>query len=103
MKTIAALVLAAATFASLSAHALTPSDLNGSSAAGALAQRTIVIDARTRYVNVNQGDIINFVSKGSSVTWIFDGIKQAIPLSTLFPADPELAKVEIYITPASVS
>ena len=103
MKTISALVLAAATFASLSAQALTLSDLNGSSAASAVAQRTIVVDASTRYVNVNQGDIVTFVNNGMSVTWVFDGIKQAIPLSTLFPANAALGNIEIYIAPASVS
>lgn len=98
MKTVSALAFAAiATFASLSAHALTLSDQIGSAAPITAAQRTIVIDASTRAVNVAYGDTVNFISNGKSVTWTFDGIKPVIPLSTLFPADAAAGNVEIYI------
>lgn len=103
MKSISALFFAAATVASLSAHALTPSDLNGMASPMTSAQRTIVIDANTRFVNVAHGETVHFVNNGVNVTWTFDGIKPVLPLSTLFPTDAALGQIEVYIAPEVVS
>ena len=104
MKTVSALAFAAiTTFASLSAHALTLSDQFGSASPVTAAQRVIVVDAGTRYVNVEHGDTVTLIVNGKSVTWTFDGLKPVIPLSTLFPSDAGAGNVEIFVASSVLS
>src|SRR5712691_13094432 len=95
IPSIAALTLSAA---SLSAGAaLKPTDLFGESAQApsaeraiisAVADRTITIDDKTKWVNVSHYEVIRFASNGREFTWYFDGLAQSRPfdLSQLAPA-----------------
>lgn len=85
MKFIATALFAATVSLSASAFAITSSGLIGHNVDGAIAQRTINVDNQTRYINVQRGDIVKFVSGNNSVVWQFDGIDQNIPLSQIFP------------------
>src|SRR5258708_36551860 len=82
LKAVAALALSAA---SLSAFALTNADLYGEAASPAAAERTIVIGANTRFVNVNHGEIVKFVANGREFAWDFDGVPQAFDLKQVPP------------------
>jgi hypothetical protein len=101
MKTIAAPLFIATLFASASASAfaLTTSDLYGSAAGAGFAQRTIVIDGNTRYVNVQHGETVIIRDGDNTISWNFDGIDQAFDLSKILPAAANGQKVEVYVAP----
>jgi len=108
-RSIAVLTLSAA---SLSAGAaLKPTDLFGEPAQApsaeraivtAVADRTITIDDKTRWVNVNHYEVIRFVSNGREFTWYFDGMAQPRPfdLIQLAPAGFVNHSVTVYVAPS---
>jgi hypothetical protein len=98
MKTFAkAVAVLALSAASLSAVALTNADLYGEAASPAAAERTIVIGANTRFVNVNHGEIVKFVANGQEFTWDFDGVPQAFDLKQVAPQGAIDHSVRVYI------
>jgi hypothetical protein len=97
MKFIATVLLATATTFSVSAYAITSGDQIGHSANGTIAQRTIDVNANTRYVNVQRGDIVEFTAGSNSVVWQFDGVKETIPLSQVFPSAADAQNVTVYV------
>src|SRR5580658_8438799 len=50
------------------------------------ADRTIVIDAGTRYVNVSQGEKVKFVANGREYVVDFNGVDRNTDLRHLLPA-----------------
>src|SRR6267143_7327055 len=94
VKAVAVLALSAA---SLSAVALTNADRYGEAAIPVDAQRTIVIGANTRFVNVNHGEIVKFVANGQEFTWDFDGVPQAFDLKQVAPQGAIDHSVRVYI------
>jgi len=108
-RSIAVLTLSAA---SLSAGAaLKPTDLFGEPAQApsaeraivtAVADRTITIDDKTKWVNVNHYEVIRFVSNGREFTWYFDGMAQPRPfdLIQLAPAGFVNHSVTVYVAPS---
>lgn len=97
MKTIASLILAASCTLSASAFALTPADQYGTAAATSVAQRTIVIDSQTRYVNVKHGETVTLRDGANSVKWYFDGLNGSFALSKIFAAPGLNPDVKIYV------
>jgi heavy-metal resistance protein CzcE len=93
-STIAALTLSAM---SLSAVAMTNADLYGEAASPAVAERTIVIGANTRFVNVNHGEIVKFVANGKEFAWDFDGLPQSFDLKQVAPQGAIDHNVRVYI------
>jgi len=85
MKTLKAVAVLALSAASLSAVAMTNADRYGEAASPAVAERTIVIGANTRLVNVNHGEIVKFVANGQEFTWDFDGVPQSFDLKNVAP------------------
>jgi hypothetical protein len=100
MNTIAKLLFAATLTLGTSAFAATPADLYGSAVTPAFTQRTIVIDATTRHVNVKHGEIVTFVNGANRVSWLFDGVQPSVALATIFPAAGTAASVQVYVEPA---
>jgi hypothetical protein len=108
-RSIAVLTLSAA---SLSAFASSkPSDLFGEPAVApsperaiviAVADRTITIDDKTKWVNVEHFEVIRFVSKGREFTWYFDGMAQPRPfdLTQVAPAGFVDHSVTVYVSPS---
>lgn len=87
MKSRSLILAAAALVASTLASATVSKELLGSVSSADQAMRTIVITPSTRYVNVNQGDVVTFISNGKSFTWNFDGPQLlAFSLSRVAPA-----------------
>jgi len=108
-RSIAVLTLSAA---SLSAGAaLKPTDLFGEPAQApsaeraiisAVADRTITIDDKTKWVNVNHYEVIRFASSGREFTWYFDGVAQPRPfdLMQIAPAGFVDHGVTVYVAPS---
>jgi hypothetical protein len=81
---VAALTLSAA---SISAFALTSSDVYGEpAAADAAYDRTVVVTPQTKYINVTHGEIVNLKIGGKDVAWNFDGMAgQSFDLAKIAP------------------
>lgn len=105
MKTISPLVaplFIAVAFASSSAYALTTADQYGSAVNPQFTQRTIVVDASTRYVNVKHGETVTIQDGDQSVSWNFDGLRPSFMLSTILPAAAAVKTrkpVQVYVAP----
>ena len=91
---VAALTLSAA---SISAFALTSSDMYGEpAAADAAYDRTIVVTPQTRYINVSHGEVVNLKVGGKDIAWNFDGVAgQPFDLSKIAPEADH--KVQVYV------
>jgi len=94
VKAVAVLALSAA---SLSAFALTNADRYGEAASPVTAERTIVIGANTRSVNVNHGETVKFVANGQEFAWDFDGLPQSFDLKQVAPQGAIDHDVSVYI------
>lgn len=103
MKT-SQLILGAALAATLGAASLSASAaasiLIGESAPVSSAQRTVVIDSNTKWVNVTQDEVVKFVVNGREFAWDFDGLPQRIDLATIAPAGTLDHPVLAYVAPS---
>ena len=108
MKRITSLIAVALSAASLSAAAATRADLLGEPAqqpsaarvaVTAVADRTIEITGGTKWVNVNHGEVVRFVSNGREFTWYFDGVSQPQPfdMTEIAPAGFLDHGVKVYV------
>src|SRR5258706_15777759 len=70
---------------------------SGEPAPPAAAERTIVIGANTRFVNVNHGEIVKFVANGQEFAWDFDGLPQVFDLKQVAPQGAIDHSVRVYI------
>jgi plastocyanin len=63
------------------------------------AQRVIVVKPDTKWVNVNNGDTVEFQLNGASVTWSFNTLQgeSAFDLSKIAPAGSLDHKVTVYV------
>ena len=73
----------------------------GSPLSPASGQRTIVLNADTKWVNVAQGEAIKFVAGASEFGWRFDGPGgRSFDLRQVAPAGSLSNPVQVYIAPA---
>lgn len=94
--------LAAASFAMLMAGAAFAADDTteyGQAVAATNAQRVIVVKPDTKWVNVNDGDTVEFQFNGSSLTWNFSTLRgeSAFDLSRIVPAGTLDQMVTVYV------
>src|SRR5258706_7536436 len=82
--TLAALALSA--FSLAATATVTEADVLGHAAQLAAAQRTIVINAKTKWVNVKHGETVRVVAGGQGVTWDLDGMSSSFALNRVAPA-----------------
>jgi hypothetical protein len=108
MKLITSLFAVTLSAASLSAAAAMRADLLGEPAqpasavrtiVTAVAERTIDITGGTKWVNVNHGEVVRFVSNGREFTWYFDGVSQPQPfdMTEIAPAGFVDQGVKVYV------
>lgn len=108
MKRITSLIAVALSAASLSAAAATRTDLLGEPAQQPSAERAVVtaaygrtieITGGTKWVNVNHGEVVRFVSNGREFTWYFDGVSQPQPfdITEIAPAGFLDHGVKVYV------
>ena len=95
--TLAALALSAFSLAAIAT--VTEADVLGHPAELLAAQRTIVINAKTKWVNVKHGEVVRFVAGGQEFTWAFDGMSSAFKLNRIAPAGALGREVTAYISP----
>ncbi len=93
---IALLALAAA-----GAHAATRTDLLGDKAPLSAATRTVQVTAKTRHVDVAQGEIVKFEANGKSFAFNFDGPNlKSFNLQRVAPAGMLDHPVTAYVSPS---
>jgi hypothetical protein len=61
------------------------------------ADRTVVIDPATRWVNVTQGEKVKFLANGREFVIDFDGVDQNVDLRKLAPGGALDHLVETYV------
>ncbi|WP_395400941.1 CzcE family metal-binding protein [Pseudoduganella sp. UC29_106] len=73
----------------------------GSAARTPEATRTVVITPWTKYVNVDQGDVVTFQIDGNAFTWQFDTLRPdtSFNLSAIVPAGFNARGVRVYVAP----
>jgi len=104
MKSNVSVTLALSAAAILVGCAATvPADLLGEPARVETAQHTMVIDGATRWVNVDEGDVVKFESNGRSFVWLFDGPVGSFDLNRVAPAGMLDHPVRAYVRMPSES
>ena len=97
---VQALVGLALSAASLAAAAtVTESDMLGSPAQASAAQRTIVIDQKTRWITVERGEVVTFKANGRDFAWAFNGMGSSFDLNRIAPAGILDRDLKVYIWP----
>ena len=98
VPTVIALTLSVA---SLAAGAVQPRpDLFGEPVSTTDAQRVIVVDDNTKWVNVNHREVVKFVVQGREFAWAFDGMPSgSFDLNQIAPAGTLARTVRVYIAP----
>lgn len=70
----------------------------GFAVAAPAAARNVTVDANTRYLNVNQGDVVQFNVDGQRFAWQFDTLgDRPIDLATIAPADVHVHGVKVFV------
>jgi hypothetical protein len=101
-KAVLALVIAGAMSpAAVLATPSSPRPEYGAPSLTSAATRTITVTSSTKYVNVDQGDVVTFVVNGKSFTWQFDTLRpsDSFDLSAIAPSGVSAPLVTIYVAP----
>lgn len=97
-----ALALTLSAVASTLIAAPLQADFLGEPAPSAAAERTIPIGADTKYVNVTEGEAVQFVVGGQTITWDFETAQgvSSLPLNKILPGGTTLDHdVKVYVAP----
>jgi len=100
MKTIIAIAIAAASIGAANAKGLTGTSADfGTAVAADQGARVINVDANTKYVNVENGETVQFNVQGHSFTWHFETFhdEAAFKLAKIAPQDVMPGGVEVYV------
>jgi len=100
--TLVALTLSAGLFAC--AELTIPLSQAGKPAPAEEAERTIVVDDNTKWVNVHKGETVKFMANGREFAWAFDGLPEgenwaSFELSRIAPPGALHRNVLVYISP----
>lgn len=95
----AALILTCASLSAMAANSNV--SLLGDSAPASAAGRVVKIDANTKYVNVAEGETVQFVAaNGQSATWTFDSpVRTQVKLQKILPTGSLDHAVMAYVHP----
>jgi len=98
----AIIAAAIATTASGAAYATTTATGTkdfGMATAAAAADHHVVINADTKWVNIDNGDTVEFKAGDKSFTWHFDTLhdETAFQLSKIAPEGVDVGKVTVYV------
>jgi len=94
---VAALALSAASFAVTAT--VTEADMFGSPAQAAVAQRTISINPKTRWITVERGEVVKFVANGQEFAWAFNGMSSSFDLNRIAPSGTLDRNLKVYVWP----
>ena len=93
----AALILSCASLAVTAS--VTQADMFGNPAQASAAQRTVIIDAKTRWVTVERGDVVKFVANGQEFAWAFNGLASSFDLNRVAPSGVLDRNLKVYVWP----
>jgi hypothetical protein len=101
-RTIAYAGVLAAAIAAAPSYAFTQADEYGAKAPDeATPDRVITVDSGTRWVNVNYGETVKFIVKGTNgeqdFAWRFDGLDEHMALSAIDPEANLGRDIKIYV------
>jgi len=94
---VAALTLLAAGLPAIAT--VTEADMLGKPAQASAAQRTISIDPKTRWITVERGEVVKFVSNGHEFAWDFDGMYSSFDLNRIAPSGVLDRNLKVYVWP----
>jgi hypothetical protein len=94
---VAALTLSAASL-TVTASVI-EADMLGSPAQPSVAQRTISINPKTRWITVERGEVVKFVANGQEFAWAFNGMSSSFNLNRVAPSGPLNRDLKVYIWP----
>ena len=94
---VAALILSTASLAVTAS--VTQADMFGNPAQASAAQRTVIIDAKTRWVTVERGDVVRFVANGQEFAWAFNGMASSFDLNRVAPTGALNRDLKVYVWP----
>src|SRR5258706_6716668 len=97
LTAIAALILPSASFPVTAS--VTEADTFGNLAQTSAAQRSVVIDAKTRWVTVERGDVVRFVANGQEFAWAFNGLASSFDLNRVAPSGALDRNLKVYVWP----
>jgi heavy-metal resistance protein CzcE len=101
-RLIPSLVMLALSAASLTTTAkVTEADIFGSAAQPPAAQRTIVIDDKTKSVTVEHDEVIRFLANGQEFAWAFNGMAGTLDMSRIAPAGAVDRALTVYVWPSA--
>jgi Heavy-metal resistance protein CzcE len=98
----AALILSCASLSAMAGNGTGAHlSLLGDPAPASAAGRVIKLDANTHYVNVTQGETVQFIAaNGKSATWTFDSTNRtAVKLQKIMPAGSLDHPIMAYVEP----
>lgn len=74
--------------------------INGTPATSAASQREIKLDAKTKWVNVQRGETVRFVTEQSSFAWTFDTLRPStsFDLAEIAPQDGNAQGIKVYVS-----
>ncbi len=78
---------------------VTDADMLGRAAQASAAQRTIAIDAKTRWITVEHDEVVKFVSNGQEFAWAFHGMSSSFKLSKVAPTGVLDRDLTVYVWP----
>ena len=97
IPTLALLTLSAASLTTTAK--VTEADMLGNAAQPSAAQRTIVIDNKTKWITVEHDEVIRFLSNGQEFAWTFKGMSSSFELSKIAPAGALDRALKVYVWP----
>ena len=99
-RLIPTLALLTLSTASLTTTAkVTDADMLGNAAQPSAAQRTIVIDDRTKWITVEHDEVVRFLSNDQEFAWTFKGISSSLDLNKVAPAGALDRTLKVYVWP----
>ena len=94
---VAALILSSASLAVTAS--VTQADMFGNPAQASAAQRTVSINPKTRWITVERGEVVKFVSKGQEFAWAFNGLASSFDLNRVAPSGVLDRNLKVYVWP----
>jgi hypothetical protein len=99
---IPSLVMLTLSAVSLTATArVTEADVLGSAAQPSVAERTVVIDNKTKAVTVKHDEVIRFLANGREFAWAFKGMAGTIDMAKIAPAGAVDRPLTVYVWPSA--
>ena len=97
VRTLAMLTLSAASLTGIAK--VTEADMLGNAAQPSAAQRTIVIDDKTKWITVEHDEVVRFLSNGQEFAWAFKGMSSSFDLNKIAPAGALDRALKVYVWP----